>query len=267
MVFLFLLLNEILQKKELAAFLALIFAIHPFNVESVVYISALQDVQFLFFGLLSLMAVIYRYQIKKFDTILISSILILAAMLSKETGVLFLFIYPLFLIFFYPKFFKNNWQNLLFYLIGVLAVYLFLRLALAQVSVGTQGLSPITRVDFKTILLTIPKIIFFYLLTFFWPRYLLIAQHWLVEGLSWNEFYGPLLIVIAFFSLAIFLLINFFRKKQTQFFKMALFFLISFCLGIGLHLHFIPLDMTVADRWFYFPMTSLLGLLGVIFLS
>lgn len=264
-VMVFLLFSKIFKKNELAALLALVFAIHPFNVESVVYISALQDVQFLFFGLLSLMFFIYRHRLKKVNPILLSSILILAAMLSKETGALFLLIYPLFLLIFYPNYFKKNWQNLFFYLFGVLAFYLFLRLALAQVAVSAQGLSAISRASKKVILLTTPKIIIFYLGTFFWPRHLLIAQHWLVESVSWSSFYLALLIIVFFISLIMFLLIYFYRKKKITQLKQVLFFSISFFIGMSLHLHIIPLDMTVADRWFYLPMIFLLGLLGVLF--
>jgi tetratricopeptide (TPR) repeat protein len=264
-VMIFFLFSKIFKKNELAAVLALIFAIHPLNVESVVYISALQDVQFLFFGLLSLMVLIYRQHLKKIDAILLSSMLILAAMLSKETGSLFLFINPLFLFFFYPQFFKKKWRNLLIYLFAVLVIYVFLRLAVAQVSVGTQGLSPITRASKLVVLLTIPSIIYFYLSTFFWPKQLLIAQHWLVKQLSWREFYWPLLTILIFISFIAFLLIKFYQKKQVKQFKQTLFFTLAFFIGIGLHLHIIPLDMTVADRWFYLPMIFLLGLLGVLF--
>lgn len=265
-VMIFLLFSEIFKKDQLAAVLALIFAIHPFNVESVVYVSALQDVQFLFFGLMSLLLLIYRRYLLKINHIYVSAVLILASMLSKETGSLFLLIYPLFFITFYPEFFKKNWQKLFLSLFFVLAIYLLLRLVLAQVHVGTQGLSPITRASKLVILLTAPKIIFFYLSTFFWPKHLLIAQHWLVEEISWSEFYWPLAVVLIFLTIILFLLLKFYREKQVTLFKQALFFALAFLIGIALHLHIIPLDMTVADRWFYLPMIFLLGLLGVLFL-
>jgi tetratricopeptide (TPR) repeat protein len=263
----FLLYRQIFKKNYLAAVLALIFAIHPFNVESVVYISALQDVQFLFFGLMSLLVLIYRRYLKntKIQSIYVSAILILASMLSKETGALFLFIYPLFLTIFYPKFFKNNWKKIFLSLFSVLATYLLLRLVLAEVRVATQGLSPITRASKLVILLTAPKIIFFYLSTFFRPKHLLIAQHWLVNELTWSEFYWPLLVVLVFLLCIVFLLIWFHQKKLFKQFKQSIFFSLAFFIGISLHLHIIPLDMTVADRWFYLPMIFLLGLIGVFF--
>lgn len=36
-----------------------------------------------------------------------------------------------------------------------------------------------------------------------------------------------------------------------------------FLIGIGFNLQLIPFDFTVADRWFYFPLVGILGIIGI----
>src|SRR4029077_5166175 len=50
------------------------------------------------------------------------------------------------------------------------------------------------------------------------------------------------------------------RKQQ----KLYVFFSFWFVIGIGILLQISPLGMTVADRWFYFPIVGLLGMLGIV---
>ena len=58
----------------------------------------------------------------------------------------------------------------------------------------------------------------------------------------------------------------FWYQKKASPFKPFIFFSLWFLLGIGLHLHFLPLDMTVADRWAYFASIGFLGSLMAILL-
>jgi len=46
-------------------------------------------------------------------------------------------------------------------------------------------------------------------------------------------------------------------------FKTYIFFLFFFCFGLSAYLQIVPLDYTVASRWFIFPMIGLLGLVGI----
>ena len=50
-----------------------------------------------------------------------------------------------------------------------------------------------------------------------------------------------------------------FLKKRASI-TLFLFFAVWFIVGLSLHLQLIPLDFTVSDRWFYFPIIGLLGM-------
>ena len=253
----------LLGKKErtsyAALFLALAFLIHPLQVESAVYISALQDVLFLLFGLWGLYRLI-AFNLKKTTDYVWLGTLLLLSLLSKETGILFI---PVVLL--YAYLFKKPKDTLLSiinisFIVGV--AYAVLRFGIARVYGAKEGLSPIMRVGLGTRLLTAPKVISYYLQNSIWPQNLAIAQHWVVRQATWQQFYLPLGISLTLVIGLIVWLLHL-KKKHHDYFLLALFFSAWFSLGLGLHLHVIPLDMTVADRWFYFPILGLLGLLAV----
>jgi tetratricopeptide (TPR) repeat protein len=54
------------------------------------------------------------------------------------------------------------------------------------------------------------------------------------------------------------------RAKQNKAFLAYVFFSAWFFAGFLLISQVIPLDATVADRWFYFPLAGLLGMIGII---
>jgi len=108
---------------------------------------------------------------------------------------------------------------------------------------------------------TMPAILFFYLKTFFFPKDLTVDQKWLIthQGI---QFYLPLFIDTVFLIGIILFGVWIYRTRKVHF-SLFLFFTLWFLVGIGFHMQLLPLDMTVADRWFYFPMVGLLGIIGV----
>lgn len=72
----------------LAVILAILFLVHPINSEVVAYISDAQDVLYFFFGMLALTVMLYK---KNNTGMLLSCIFLLLSLLSKETGILFLY--------------------------------------------------------------------------------------------------------------------------------------------------------------------------------
>lgn len=240
--------NKLLTKN--AAFWAtLIFAVHPINVESVAYISALQDVLFAFFGLLGLISLI---KAKKATAIFG---LWLLSLLSKETGIIFLAIGAVYIILYR----KNYLQKYLAGAVILILVYLFLRLGLAHIPFASQDLSPITRVSLKTRVLAIPKIVEFYLITYLYPKDLIIAQHWIVEKINWNDFWKPLTIIGGVGAIGGMMAIKQLKNDKKNR-AAAGFFGGWFLTGLGIHLQIFPLDMTVADRWFYLSQVGFLGM-------
>lgn len=246
-------------KEELALVLSIVFLVHPFNVESVVYISALQDILFSFFGLLALYFVTGKEENK---TALVVLALLLLSLLSKETGIVF-FVITLFYVLLFQK------ERILKYFTGsagLLGIYFLLRLGVAQVPFTTQHLSPITRVDLLTRFTTLPKVLYFYISNIISPKDLAVAQQWVVEKINFQDFYLPLIIDALFFLIVLSGLVLLMKKYNfTKTTKTYLFFVFWFLAGLGLHLQIFPLDMTVADRWVYAPMMGILGMVaGVI---
>ncbi|MCX6706029.1 MAG: hypothetical protein NTV24_02900 [Candidatus Woesebacteria bacterium] len=244
----------------LAFFLSLVFLIHPINVETVVYSSSLQDILYMFFGLISLLFLIKgRLSLKRALTL---SFLLLLSLLSKETGIIFILVSIIY-IYLYQK---EKLKSLIGSVFITLIAYSILRFGIAQVFFNNQGLSPITRIPFLERLLSIPKIITFYLTTFIFPAHLSISQHWVVKSFTFTDFYKPLIIfLITFLALTIYQY-RLYRSKNSLS-KLFLFFYCWFIFGLGLHLQIFSLDMTVADRWFYMAEVGLLGMAGVLILN
>lgn len=132
-----------------------------------------------------------------------------------------------------------------------------MRFGLAGVGLNENKLSPIMLADLPTRLQTIPKIIWFYLRLLFFPYQLAISQHWVVEKISLTNFFLPAVLVAGFFLglLALCLKLN---SRRLWWFSFAL------VIGLGMHSQLVPLDMTVSDRWLYFPLFAFLGAAAVL---
>jgi len=235
----------------LAFFLALIFLVHPINVETVVYSASLQEVLFMIFGLLAF----YLYLKNNRLRIFLIMIFLLLSMLSKETGGLFLILTA-----FYGLLKKRYNFNLFVTILVPFLIYLFLRFGIAQIGLIKNNLAPIARANFFERLITMPKIIFFYLKTIFFPKTLLISQHWMVKTINFSDFYLPLLLI--FLMLIFWLFLSFFVIKKDR--LIWWFFSFWFFITLGFHLQFFPLDLTVSDRWAYLMLVGFLGMIGLL---
>ncbi len=240
-----------------SAFLAsLLFLVHPINSEAVVYISNLQDVLFCFFGLLAFWVFLnFRRDIKR---LLLIFGLLLLSVLSKETGVLFLLSLLLYVFLFERKLIFKT-------IIGVglvIIIYSGLRLHAVGFYKYENELFPMMQMPISQRLLHIPIIISYYVKTLLLPINLSFAQSWTIKDVSVSNFYGPLLSILIFLGIFFWAAVKQIKGKT---FPLFLFFSLFVLLGILMHIQIVPLDMTVADRWFYFPFIGILGLLQIWF--
>lgn len=242
---------------SLSLILAAIFLVHPINSETVGYIASTGDVLFLFFGMIAFF--ILKKRAMQIRHIISIGLFLLWSLFSKETGVLFLPIIFLWRWFYY----RRNIITLIFIFCGVITIYLLYRFGLAHIYFYKPDSIPISSLDLLHRMLNVPKVIFYYLSQFALPVHLSIAQLWIVKSIDISTFWVPLLAdAMVLISLAF---IGFyFGKHDRQYLKGYVFFCCWFVLGLLIYLQIMPLDMTVADRWFYFPIVGLLGIIGIL---
>ncbi len=239
--------------KDTRAFvLACIFLLHPLNTEVTVYAANLQDVLYVFFGLSALNFLIWA-KLKHIWLVSGLTLFLLLSVLSKESGFLFIIFAAVFSVFFE----KRRRLPVVLACGIVMAIYAFLRIDMAQLTSVDHNISMIGRAPLGTRLMTMPAMLWTYFLNFIFPYKLIINQQWLVTEFNLTGFFLPLMIDGIIVSGMLLYLIEFKNLKFG-------FFLLVAGLSLGMHLNFLPLDATVADRWMYLPIIGLLGMLGVV---
>jgi len=244
-----------LKVSQIASFLAgAVFLVHPINTEAVVLIADLQEPLFSFFGLLAV-NLLMSQQPRPLSAIswVWVFLLLLASLLSKETGILYLAMGGAACILWHSK----EWRHWVPCLAAPLAVYLVLRIGIAGLVHLQSDNMQIMRADWVTRFQTVPSVLLHYLKVFIYPDMLSLTQDWIIANPNFWNFFAPLLIV--FLILGILVILNW-RQKS----KPLLFFSSWFLLGWFFHGQLFPLDGTVSDRWFYFPIIGLLGIFGTL---
>lgn len=242
--------------KSLSLVMDLIFLIHPIQVESVAFIGASQSELLFFFGMIAIL-ISMRQKIRYRDLIVMSFFLLLS-LLTKETSAIFICI----ILLYQGLFRKKGLVTFLPYIVGVVLCYLFIRLFLAHIPFEQNLSSPIGDLSLSHRFLNIPAIFFYYLKTFIFPAALGVDQRWIITMLNLKQFYLPLAIDLLFF-VAVSVAAYKCYKKNSKTFRQFIFFSLWFFLGVGMLMQLVPLDMTVADRWFYLPIVGLLGMIGL----
>jgi protein O-mannosyl-transferase len=252
-ILLFLILRKFM-KIEISFFLSLLFLIHPINQETVAYIANLQDVLFVFFGLFAYY--LLQSKQKNLKHIIAANIFLLLSLFSKESGILFIIITVLYVFMFK----KHNIKLHGIFAFSVFAIYMMVRL-MSFIPFRNIELVPIMTLSFWERVIHIPAIIFYYIKTFFYPKDLAIVHSWVISKIDSYNFFIPLLIDIIFFISLILLCFFLYRKKNG---RAGIFFFVWFILGLIIHVQLVPLDMTVADHYFYFPFIGLIAIFGLV---
>jgi protein O-mannosyl-transferase len=233
---------------------SLIFLVHPINNETVLYIACLQDTLFMFFGLIAFYILISK-PFKRYNTLVVF-ISLLFSLLSKETGILFIFL----MLSYQVLYEKTRLLKTISITAFAAIIYFFLKYAIAHVGLTTEPFAPISRLSLNERLIHIPSIIVFYIKTFFYPKDLLTVQNWLIHSVNMTTFYLPLLFCLFILTLIMLLPFTLFKNNRTKK-KQFIFFTLWLLLGLSLHLQILPLDVTVADHWFYFPIVGLIAII------
>ena len=85
---------------------------------------------------------------------------------------------------------------------------------------------------------------------------------WTIKTLTVSNFFIPLVVEIGIL-IGLLLLGFYLYAKKKKLFPSYIFFFIWLLVGMGMYSQIVPLDYTVADRWMYFPLAGIVGLLGV----
>lgn len=209
-ILIFLLLRYFL-KRSYSFFLSLLFLVHPINSEAVIYIADLQDTLFLLFGLWALYIFVKNKDfLLSYKKIVSISLLLFLSLLSKNTGVLFLFLLPIYSFLLS----RINFKRVSNASVIVLVAYIFLNLISYQHILFASLPSVIQRTQFIDRVQTIPLIFIYYLKTFVFPLNLAVVQEWIVTNITTTNFILPLFLDLVFCAIVI-IFGRYLRKKRS----------------------------------------------------
>ena len=249
------LIEKLNQKKWFAIIGAMIFAIHPMHIESVVWISEQKEVLYSFFYLAGLITYIKYLQERKIKYLFITHFLFLFSLFSKSAAVTF----PLILVL-CDFYFKRKWNKqsilekisflLLSLLFGILSI-------LSQNTAG--AINDVTMISFSAIqrIFIVCYAISYYIFKFIFPIDLCVLH------------YAPKIIPPYFYLCPLFLLlITWFVWRSKTRKRVLIFGWLFYILSVILVLQIIPVGyVLVSERYSYLSYIGLIFMSGNIFIQ
>ena len=236
--------------------LALVFLVHPIDSQAAYFIPAMQEPLYLAFGMLAFW-ILLRYRSTR--SMVAAAACLLMSMLSKETGLLFVVICLTYLV----MFDKARLRKMVILVTLPAIAYLLLKVNAVGL-IPVTNVAPIDKVGLATRLLTMPSIIWFYFGAVLLPVKIATSYYWVTKTPSFLGFWLPLgadILVIAAIVAAAKMIRRRYSRDAADIFT---FFGLWFGLGLLPTLQLVPLDLTAADTWFYFPMIGMLGMVGTL---
>jgi hypothetical protein len=242
-------------KPRAALFCAAIFLVHPINSQVVYAIPSMQDVLYLFFGMLALY-LLARYSGNRILPVVAFSLFM--SLLSKESAILFIAMSVLYI------FFANRERLIRFLVYMILPVAVFSILRVHAVGIFTNPhAGPIDALSLSTRLLNIPEIILFYLSKSIFPLRLASAYYWSQTMFSVRYVLLPLILEVMVVALIVMFALRLKHSENKSDFYTFIYFSVWTTLGLIMLVQIIPLDMTVSVSWFCFPMIGFMGMLSI----
>lgn len=246
--------NEKEEGRLIAFAAALIFCVHPANVESVAYVASIGEVFYVFFILFAFLIFTKSFAGGRLNDRRYfwgSFGLFFLGFLAKETAVIILLLMAIYLFLFVrPQ--KSVYFKFIIGAVLPVSFYSFLRFCVADIAPVSKFLAPIHLAPLWQRLLTVPYEIISYLGIIIFPNDLSVSRHFVVTSAMDPRFWGSI-IALALAGAGI---IYFILKTKSRIF---IFFAFWFVIALAPVLNIVSLDMTIAERWLYFPIIGFLA--------
>lgn len=225
---------------------ALFFVVHPVHTEAVTYIAGRADplaCAFLLFSFLYFLKILTASGAKRYLYWIISCLLYILALFSKESALILLPLIALYGVCFLRKKEIKPWIPVYSSFLLISAGYVLIRMRILPFH-QSHSLSLIAQAPLPQRLITIPRIGLTYLSLLVFPVHLHMERHFLVTSIANPYFWLGLILLLLTVR---------FLKSAYRHDRRAFFYASWFVIGLIPVLNIVPLNATAAEHWLYLP--------------